>query len=104
MTLKLQPAPVFSCAVPITVPGQEARAIVNITFKHLAKSALREFFSGLEGKSDAEALAEIVSDWSGVDEKFSRDALGVLLDNYPAAAGELFDAFRKELLEARAKN
>jgi hypothetical protein len=58
----------------------------------------------LEGKSDAEALAEIVSDWSGVDEKFSRDALGVLLDNYPAAAGELFDAFRKELLEARAKN
>ncbi len=104
MTLKLQPNPTFSCPVSLTVPGQEVKAIITVTFKHLAKSALREFFAGLDGKTDAEALGAIVVGWSGVDEAFSAETLAVLLDNYPAAAGELFEAFRRELFEARAKN
>ena len=42
--------------------------------------------------------------WKGFDSDYSEEALAVLLDNYPAAGGELFEAFRRELMEARAKN
>lgn len=101
---KINPKPVFRATVPLSVPGSDKPAAISVDFKHLGKSALRDYFAGLEGKSDAEALGEIVTGWEGVDAPFSADALGQLLDNYPAAAGELFEAFRRELLEARAKN
>jgi hypothetical protein len=104
MTLKLQPNPTFSCAVPLSVPGQDDRAVITVTFKHMARSAMQKFFSGMEGKTDVDALSQIIAGWSGVDEPYTKKSLGVLLDNYPASAGELFDAFRRELLEARAKN
>ena len=52
----------------------------------------------------AEALSEIIVGWSGVDEAYSDAALNLLVDNYPAAAADLFESFRKELLEAKRKN
>ena len=101
---KITPKPTFRATVPLSVPGSDKPAAIGVDFRHLSKSALRDYFAGLEGKSDAEALAEVITGWEGVDVPFSADALAQLLDNYPAAAGELFEAFRRELLEARAKN
>ena len=104
MAFKLQPNPTFPSRVAISVPGQEKPAVITITFKHLSRPQIKEFFGGNEGKTDAEALSSIVVGWEGVDEKYSPEALGELLDNYPTAAGEIFDAFRKDLMESRAKN
>jgi hypothetical protein len=104
MTLKLQPNPTFTAAVALSVPGQDKPAKITVTFKHLARPQIRDFFGNLEGKTDLDALGAIISGWSGIDEPFSEESLALLLDNYPAAAGELFEAFRRELLEARAKN
>jgi len=101
---KITPKPKFNATVQLSVPGSDKPAAITVEFKHLSKSALRDYFGGLDGKSDAEALGEIITGWQGVDADFSADALGQLLDNYPAAAGELFEAFRRELLEARRKN
>ena len=100
---KIVPKTTFTAEVTLSVPGA-APAAIAVEFRHLAKSALRDFFASIEGKTDAEALAAIVAGWSGVDTPYSPEALATLLDNYPAAAGELFEAFRAEVLEARRKN
>lgn len=100
---KIVPKATFGVDVSISVPGA-APAVVRVEFKHLPKSALPGYFSGLQGKTDAEALAEIVVGWEGVDVPYSPQALATLVDNYPAAAAELFEAFRSELMEARRKN
>ena len=101
---KITPKTTFTAAVELSVPGETKLAAITVEFRHLAKSAIREFFENLDGKSDAEALGAIIAGWEGVDTPYSPEALATLLDNYPAAAGELFGAFRRELLEARAKN
>lgn len=104
MTLKLSPNPTFTCPVHLTVPGEAERATVTINYRHMGRSALRAYFEALGGKSDAAGLGEIIAGWSGIDEDYTPEALERLLDNYPLAASELFEAFRRELLEARAKN
>jgi hypothetical protein len=104
MSLKLQPNPTFTAKVDITVPGQDKPARVEVTFRHLARSKIKDYFAHLEGKTDAEALGEIITDWAGIDEKYSQEALLELLENYPAAGGELFACFRTNLMESRQKN
>ena len=101
---KITPKATFTAEVALSVPGETKLAAITVEFRHLSKSAIREFFESLDGKSDAEALGAIVTGWEGVDAPFSPEVLATLLDNYPAAAGELFEAFRRELLEARIKN
>lgn len=111
MTFKLNPNPTFKAKVALSAPGCAA-AEVTFEFKHFSRSAMKEFFSRLakeqEGdaaRSDADALAEIVVGWGAeIDEKFSQKTLALLVDNYPAATREIFEAFRRELLETRAKN
>jgi hypothetical protein len=101
---KITPKATFTAAVALSVPGEAVLARISVDYKHLSKKAVKAYFEGLEGKTDAEALGEIITGWDGVDQPYSREALDALIDNYPAAAGELFEAFRRELLEARQKN
>lgn len=101
---KINPNPTFTAKVPLSIPGEAKPAMVDVEFKHLSKKAIKAFFENLEGKSDAESLGEIIVGWKGIDAPFSAETLEKLLDNYPAAGRELFDAFRVELMEARAKN
>ena len=102
--LKLQPNPTFKTRVGISIAGQDAPAEIEVEYKYLGKGAVRDYFAGLAGKSDAEALTEIVVGWSGVDAPYDAAMLAALVDAYPAAAGDLFEAFRRELLEAKRKN
>lgn len=101
---KLQTNPTFKAKVGISVAGQARPAEIEAEFKYLSKAAIAAYFDQLAGKSDAEALAEILVGWSGVDAPYSAEALALLLDSYPAAATDLFDAFRRELIEAKRKN
>lgn len=101
---KLQPNPTFKAQVGIAVAGQDKPAEIEVEYKYLGKSRLKSYFEALDGKSDAEALAEIMVGWAGIDADYSPAALATLLDNYPTAAADLFEAFRRELLEARRKN
>lgn len=101
---KLQPNPSFKSKVALSVPGSDKQITVGITFKHLSRPQIKDFFSHLDGKTDAEALGEVIIDWEDIDASFTPDNLSALLDNYPTAGGELFDAFRRDLLESRRKN
>lgn len=101
---KIQPNPTFWAKVAISIPGQDKPAQIEVEFRHLGREALKAYFDSLEGKTDSDALLEIVVNWRGVDTAFSRDAFGSLLDGYPTAAMSLFEAYRREVIEAKGKN
>ena len=102
--LRLTPNPTFRATAAISIPGEAQPARIEVEYRHLGREALADYFKRLEGRSDLDALAEIIAGWSGVDAPFSAAALADLLDAYPTAAMALFDAFRRECLEAKAKN
>lgn len=101
---KLQPKPSFKARINLSVAGEVKSPEVTIEFKYFTKPAVKDFFEQVAGKTDAEALAEIIVGWSGIDQPYSTENLAMLVDNYPAAATDLFEAFRVELLEAKRKN
>lgn len=101
---KLQPNPTFTSKVPLSIPGEPKPATITVTFKHLSRPKIKEFFNKLEGKADVEALGEIIVGWEGPDAPYNEESLQALLDNYPASAAELFEAFRADLMESRRKN
>ena len=102
--LKIVPEPTFKANVQITVPGQEDTASVELTFNYMPKTKALEFFSEMKGKTDVEALTTLIAGWDGFDVPFSKAALETFLDNYPAAAFEIIQAFNRNLLESRIKN
>ncbi|WP_051278967.1 phage tail assembly chaperone [Chitinilyticum aquatile] len=100
---KLNPNPTFSATFGLSVPGGKKEQ-VTIIFKHLPRAELKQFFEELEGKTAEEMLSEIVVGWKGFSEEFSQEALEALCINYHKAGAEIFDAFRREFLDAPAKN
>lgn len=101
---KLQAEPTFWAKAPISVPGQAAPVPLDVEYRWLGREQLRAFLDTLAERSDIDLLGEIVVGWKGVDAPFSVDALARLIDQYPRAADAIFDTWRSELLEAKAKN
>lgn len=103
---KLQPNPTFKAEVAI--PTVEGEGKITFEFKHKGRKALKEYIDSLgEGENareDADALGELIAGWSGVDEKYSPEALTTLLDAYPGASRAIFEAYNRALLEGRSKN
>jgi len=98
---KLQPNPTFKTKVQISVPGQKRPGEIECEFKHFTASAWESLS---QEKSVRDALAEdVLIGWSGVDEPFSREAVELLFDKYPASAMEIFQAFAEEMFGGKAK-
>lgn len=107
---KINPAPTFRARVPLSVPGADSAVTVEFEFKHKGRTALAVWWKSVDGRKDAEILAEIIASWKGpIDDKgepvqFSVEALSQVLDNYPASAAEILTAYEKELWKSREKN
>lgn len=103
---KLQPNPTFKRDVTIKTADGDGK--IKFEFKHKGRKALKAFYDSLgEGETarpDAEALLELIADWSGADGKFSPEALDQLLDDYPTAAKSIFEEYNLGLFEGKAKN
>lgn len=103
--LKLCPDVIsFHAPVFISVAGNPKPVRIEAEFKFMGRKALQEYFDGIADKKDVEALSEILLGWKGVEAEFSPEALEKLLDSYPSAGGSFFEAFRKEVFEAKEKN
>ncbi len=104
----LNPSPTFKAAVQITVPGQAELAQVEFTFRHKSKDALAKWWAAYVQDPGVAKLAEVIEDWAvrrdGEAVAFSQAALDELVQNYPAAMGELADAYMLELVRSRRKN
>lgn len=101
----IDPAPTFPVTVQLTAPGGEKRQM-EITYRHKGKAALaawRKLVETRPPEEEADILMEIITDWQA-DEPFSRQALERMLDNYYAAAQELYIAYLAGLSGARLGN
>lgn len=123
---KLQPDPVFPFTAQISVPGLAEPQPLQLIGKHMGRKELAAFdaslvrvvpTTGADGQpgpvrtepadlTDLQVVAQLVAGWQQdqVDEPFSEEALGRLLDGYPHSAREIHRAWRTELLAAREKN
>jgi hypothetical protein len=101
--LKIAPAPTFVASVAIPVPGGDAQ-LVNFTFRHMGKAALKAWIEAARERDDIDSIAQIVAGWDGIDAEFSAENLAQLLDAYPSAAVAVLEAYVGELGKAAAKN
>lgn len=101
----LTPNPTFWAKAAISIPGGDP-AEIEVQFRHKGRAELAEYFQrlGTLAVSDVDAVAEIVADWRGVDQPYSKEALATLVDRFPAAARDLLTAYNRELMESRRKN
>ena len=100
---KLCPDPTFWTSVAIPIPGGEPGTI-EVECAHMGREAFQAFIEDAKSGDDLTTCAAIVRGWKGIDAEFSAEALAELLDNYPAAAGQIVRAYSEELVGARRKN
>jgi hypothetical protein len=106
---KLTPNPTFKAPVPLSVPGMEKPLSVPMEFRHKTQAELTAWMAGAPGRSDPDVLGDILVGWEiagddGQPLPYSHTHLATLLENYPAAKGEIFNAYLGELTRAKAKN
>lgn len=103
---KINANPTFKCKVQISIAGSDKPGTIEVEFRHFPRAKLKAFYDAMKtsDEDDAHHLKLIIAGWSGVDVPYSDEALEALLDQYPAAARELFAAYSTELLESKRKN
>lgn len=99
---KLDPNPTFWATVSIRVPGGSGQ--FEIQFKHLRFTERERYTKELEGKTNLDALAELIDDWRGIDAAYNRENLEQLLNEYPDAVRAITDCYWGEITGAIAKN
>lgn len=102
------PAPEFTEPVQLSVPGQADCAIVQITYRHKSKTALAQWWAAYLQSPSVQALSDVIAGWdvrrAGAPLPYTPAALDVLCEDYPAAMGELSDAYMHALVRSRRKN
>lgn len=103
---KLAPNPTFRAKVTIPTPGDAPDGVIEFEFRHKTLGEMKRYAAELQapGVDDAGKLAEIIVGWSGVEEEYSRESLGKLIDNFPAATTAIVAGYVRELAGARLGN
>jgi hypothetical protein len=110
MAFNINPSPTFRVKVPLSVPGAEARGVVEIEFRHKGRAAYAAWWDSIGSGSDVDVLSEVIADWTDViDDKgapvaYGKEALALLLDRFPASGLEILANYKRALFEAREKN
>lgn len=100
LTLKANPS--FQAKVAIPVAGG-ASVDVLFTFRHRTKTELIEFVTSRQDKSDEETFLEMVTGWD-LEDGFTPENVALLLENYIGAALAVYEAYKAELIKAKAGN
>ncbi len=110
---KIVPNPTFVAEARITVPGADA-GLLKIEWRHQCRAALKAWMESTSAKGDGDALHAVIASWSEVVDVLGdpvnyirsalADLLADLLDAYPTAASELFQAYIDALTESRLGN
>lgn len=108
MSFKLTPSPTFKFAVQIREPGGDTFRTLPLVGKHKSRKDLKAWIESAPGRADDEFLADALVGWEVVDDAgqpvpFSREALATLIDTWPTAGDDIYQAYLRELTEARKK-
>lgn len=102
--LKINPNPQFTADVQISEPGNPEPTTVKITFNYKKRKDLAAFVEKLDERGAEKSLQEIISGWEGIDAECTPKNIELLAQNYPAAAGEIFTAYYREIFASKVKN
>lgn len=100
--LALKANPTFQALVGIPVAGGTSVDVL-FTFKHRTKTELVEFVSTRQDHSDEETFLGMVTAWD-LQEPFTPANVALLLENYIGAALAVYEAYKTELVKAKAGN
>lgn len=102
----LQPDPTFRKRVRLPIPGKrKAGQTIEFEFRHKDQDALQAWLESIrDGRTEADALDEIIVRWWGPDEEYSREVLAKACKQLPALAATILQAYTRELTEAEAGN
>lgn len=98
----LKANPTFVAKVGFPVAGGEPVDVV-LTFKHRTKTALDEFLSTRQGRSDVDTFLDMVVGWDLADE-FNRANVELLLENHIGVALATYKSYVDELVAHRRGN
>lgn len=106
---KITVNPTFKLDVPVHVPGQADKAIVNIEFRYLDQDALKAWREKYAHLSTIDAAHELIVDWDVLDEEdakvpYSLDALTRLGKQLQTLPNDVVGAYMKEIFGVRSKN
>lgn len=118
---RIVPNPTFVCDVPLSVPGTDKPGVIKITYRHMDRRALHAYQArAVDLAMDADLpdaqdryrdyVAEVIDTWSGVVDAagrpvpYSLQALGDLLQAFPASGPEIVRHYARQLSHARAGN
>lgn len=99
---RLDPNPTFWATVSIRVPGGIGE--LDLEFKHLLQAERERYTQDLAGKSNLDALDELIVGWRKVDADYNRDNLERLLNEYPDAVRAITTRYWEEITGAAIKN
>ncbi len=104
--LKINPEinPTFKETIDITIPCQKETGKLTLNFKYRTRDEFIDFSDEMIGKEDADVVMEMAEGWENIDGEFTREEIDTFLNNYPAAAAEIFNQYRQLLFESRIKN
>lgn len=100
--LKIKANPTFKAKANIGVPGGEPVAL-EFTFRHRTRSELLQWIEDSKDKTDLDYVMSCVTSWELTDE-FTRENVGLLLENYLKAAAAIASTYLKEIGLEREKN
>lgn len=98
----LNPNPTFKADVDIPVPGGDT-ATINFTFKHKARDDFKAFLESLADRDDVSIILDIASGW-GLEDKFNKENLESLTQNYMGSGRAILDRYIKEMAGVRQGN
>lgn len=102
---KLNPSPTFEATVMIPQPGGDPVGL-DLVCHHMRRSEFMALTEAIRSGevSELHALLRLVCGWKNVDAEFSDENLAALMDNYPAAALAIPQAYGLALMRGRTKN
>jgi hypothetical protein len=103
---KLKQNPTFWRPVGLKNLDGEVQTL-ELELRHKTKTQLKAFYALLASEdkpSDEDLVRDLVAGWRKVDTDFSEEALMTLMDQYPAAAGEIWADYQAAYQDAARKN
>lgn len=106
---KIVASPTFPAVCKITRLGEIDAGDLPVVFRHMGERAHDAWLASAKDSNDIDFLDKVIVSWEACGEDgqpmpYSKDALGLLLDGFPAAGREIFNCYEKARLESRTGN
>lgn len=101
--VKIVASPTFKATVDIPSAGGQTVSI-EFEFKHKTRTAFLAWAKPDVPQANEDAVLEIASGWTDIEDPFNRDSLTILFENFQAAPTAICEKYAQELLLGRAKN